>query len=416
APEGQFSIDATNPVSRITELKQAVQAMHANGLRVDMDVVYNHVSNADSFSENQIVPGYFFRTDATGAYTNASGCGNDVASERPMVRKFIVDSVKYWASQYHLDGFRFDLMGLMDITTINEIRAALTALDPTILVIGEGWNMGTLPEDQRATQANIQSLPGVGAFNDEFRDGVKGSVFDDKSQGYVNGNPMAWPDLRASITGQTQSADPMGTYKWSTLNAGQSVNYVEAHDNMTLWDKLLVSAGGTVAQRTAMDQQAAAMVFLSEGLPFMQAGQEFLRSKDGDANSYQSPDSVNAIRWQQRALQAPTLAFYKGVIAIRNAHPVFRMDSSNDIKANFKFLKTRESVLAWKLSAGSTGDKWKQTIVAFNPKIASYKLTIPKGTWQLVVSGSTAGVKTIKTLKNVSSIVVPAMSSIVIHQ
>lgn len=413
APEGQYSTDPTNPVSRITELKQAVAALHKNGLRVDMDVVYNHVANADSFSENQIVPGYFFRTDANGAYTNASGCGNDVASERPMVRKFIVDSVKYWATQYHLDGFRFDLMGLMDITTINAIRAAL---DPSVIIIGEGWDMGTLPSDQRATQANIQQLPGVGAFNDEFRDSTKGSVFDDKAQGYTNGNPMAWPDLRAGLTGQTMSADPLGTYKWSTLNAGQSVNYVEAHDNMTLWDKLAVSAGGTTAQRTKMDQQAGALVYLSEGLPFIQAGQEFLRSKDGDSNSYQSTDAVNAIRWKERALQGATLNFYKGVIAIRNQHPVFRMDSVNEINANFKFLKTRESVLAWKLSAGSTGDKWKATIVAFNPKPAAYKLTIPKGNWQVVLSGSTAGVKTIKVLKNATSITIPGLSSIVIHQ
>ena len=416
APEGQYSTDPTNPVSRITELKQAVQAMHANGLRVDMDVVYNHVSNADSFSENQIVPGYFFRTDATGAYTNASGCGNDVASERPMVRKFIVDSVKYWASQYHLDGFRFDLMGLMDITTINAIRSALNQIDPTILVIGEGWNMGTLPEDQRATQANIQQMPGVGAFNDEFRDGVKGSVFDDKSMGYVNGNPMAWPDLRASITGQTQSADPLGTYKWTTLNAGQSVNYVEAHDNLTLWDKLVVSAGGSHQALAQMDQQAAALVFLSEGLPFMQAGQEFLRSKDGDANSYQSSDAVNAIRWKERALQAQTLNFYKGVIAIRKAHPAFRMDDAATIGANMKILSTRQSVVAWKLTAGSTGDKWKTTIVAFNPKPAAYKLSVPKGNWQLVVSGTTAGLKTLKTFKGATSVSIPGMSAIVIHQ
>ena len=277
-PEGSYSSDPTKPTARITELKQAIQAMHDQKLRVNMDVVYNHVYIAGSFSEELIVPGYFFRTDDNGGLTNGSGCGNDVASERPMVRKFIVDSVKFWAGEYNLDGFRFDLMGLMDIQTINEVTAALKAIDPTIIVIGEGWNMGTLPADARANQINISKLNNVAHFNDQIRDGLKGSVFNATDIGWATGNTGSSADVMAGIVANTNYS-PAFLTKWLTTSPAQSVNYVESHDNLTLADKIAASVkGATPAKVTQLSQFTSSVVLLSQGVPFIQAGQEFLRS------------------------------------------------------------------------------------------------------------------------------------------
>ncbi len=247
-PEGSYSSDPTKPTARITELKQAIQAMHDLKLRVNMDVVYNHVYNAGAFSQESIVPGYWFRTDETGSLTNGTGVGNDTASERPMVRKFIVDSVKYWATEYNLDGFRFDLMGIHDIQTVNEITAALKAIDPTIIVIAEGWNMGTLPDDQKANQINIAKLNNVAMFNDQIRDGLKGSVFNATDTGWATGKISAAADVLAGIVGNTDYSAAFLT-KWTTTAPGQSVNYVESHDNLSLADKLTASVKGVITCR-----------------------------------------------------------------------------------------------------------------------------------------------------------------------
>lgn len=415
-PEGSYATNPSDPYNRIVELKSAVQSLHDHGLRVIMDVVYNHVSSADEFSMQQLVPGYFFRTEPDGSMANGTGCGNEVASERPMVRKFIVDSVKYWAKEYNLDGFRFDLMGILDTTTMNQIRAELDKIDPTILMIGEGWNMGdVLPANQKGDQVNASAMPGIGMFNDQIRDAVKGSVFDSGNKGYVQGNYSNIDGIRAGIVGETfYSRFVNGA--WTSSSPGQSVNYVEAHDNLTLWDKLAASMrGATVATRTKADELAAAVTFLSQGLPFMQAGQEFLRTKNGDGNSYNSGDSVNSLKWNQRATNMSVVNYYKGLIALRLGHKAFRMNTTTDVQNNLTFLNTTEPVIAYQLNGAAVGDSWNTIVVAHNPAGSAYKLTLPSsGSWQVVVTTAKAGVTTLATVTG-SSISVPARSTIVVH-
>ena len=415
-PEGSYSSDPTKPTARITELKRAIQSMHSVGLRVNMDVVYNHVYNASTFSQNLITPGYFFRTDDNGALTNGSGCGNDVATERPMVRKFIVDSVKYWASEYNLDGFRFDLMGLMDIKTINEVTAALKVIDPTIIVIGEGWEMGTLAKDLRASQTNISKLNNVAHFNDQIRDGLKGSVFKASDTGWATGKLSAVGDIKPGIVGNT-NYDPMFLNAWNTTSPTQSVNYVESHDNLTLADKLTASVKGISPTGIAqLSQFATSIAFLSQGVPFMQAGQEFLRSKNGDDNSYKSDDATNSLKWSTKLKYSATVNYYKGLIALRAAHPAFRMTTTAAMKANIKFFKGTDTLIAYSINGKAVGDKAKTIVVIHNADSANVTFTLPNAnTWNIVAKGSQIGTKTLQVLK-AGKVVVPGQSTMVLIQ
>ncbi len=416
-PEGSYSTNPSNPQTRITELKSAVQALHNDKLRVMMDVVYNHVFNASDFSEEKIVPGYFFRTNSDGTLTNGSGVGNDVASERPMVRKFIVDSVKYWASQYHFDGFRFDLMGLLDLTTMQEIRKALNAIDPTILIIGEGWDMGTLPDAIRANQKNIESLAGIAAFNDELRDGIKGSVFDSADPGYATGKVSQIGHVKVGIVGNIDYSSSVSG-NWTTNDPTQSVNYVESHDNLTLFDKLTASVkAATPAKIEALDRLSASIALLAQGVPFMQAGQEFLRSKNGDPNSYKSSDSVNSLKWNLRATNKSTVNYYKGLIALRKAHPVFRISTAALVRRDLVFLKEPNNVIAYSLNGNGLKDSWHTVVVAHNPNATATLISLPaKGDWKVVVQGASAGTKALATLKSVQSVKVQGQSTLVLEK
>ena len=416
-PEGSYSSNPSNPDTRISELKSAIQSLHDDKLRVMMDVVYNHVFNAADFSEEKIVPGYFFRTNADGTLSNGSGVGNDVASERPMVRKFIVDSVTYWASQYHVDGFRFDLMGLLDLTTMQQVRQALDKIDPSILIIGEGWDMGTLAAEDRANQKNIASLGGIGAFNDEIRDGIKGSVFDSADQGYATGKPSQIDHVKVGIVGNIDYSSGLAG-RWTTAQPGQSVNYVESHDNLTLFDKLSASVKGASPEKiAALDRLSSSIALLAQGVPFMQAGQEFLRSKNGDSNSYKSNDNVNSLKWNLRAKNASTVSYFKGLIALRKAHPSFRMSSSAQIRKGLVFLKEPNNVIAYSVNGNALRDSWKTVVVAHNPNSSSVKLTLPsKGDWKVVVQGAHAGSAVLATLKSTSSAVVTGLSTLVLEK
>jgi pullulanase len=416
-PEGSYSTNPHNPANRITELKTAVQALHGDKLRVMMDVVYNHVFNAADFSEGKIVPGYFFRTNSDGTLANGSGVGNDMASERPMVRKFIVDSVKYWASQYHFDGFRFDLMGLLDITTMQQIRKTLDAIDPSILIIGEGWDMGTLAATDRANQKNIANLTGIAAFNDELRDGIKGSVFDSTDQGYANGKVSQIGHVKVGIVGNINYGKGIEG-KWTTTDPTQSVNYVESHDNLTLFDKLTISVkGASPAKIESLDRFSASIALLAQGVPFMQAGQEFLRSKNGDSNSYKSDDSVNSLKWDLRTKNFTTLKYYKGLIALRLSHPAFRMSSATAVKNNLAFLKEPNNVIGFYLKGNSLKDSWKSIVVVHNPNASTVKIVLPsRADWKVVVRGANSGTRVLQVLKGAKSAMIQAQSTLVLEK
>ena len=416
APEGQYSSDPNNPVARVKELKTAVMAMHKAGLRVTMDVVYGHVASATEFSQQLIVPGYWFRRDANGNLTNGSGCGNDVATERPMVRKFIVDSMKYWTKEYKLDGFRVDQMGLWDVTTLNEVRAAVSSVEPKATIIGEGWTMGPSIGVPQGIQSQLVNMPGLGAFNDGIRNAVKGSP-DGSDPGFVNGNPYGTLNsVKAGVIGNTSTSKVV--VPWLTLDAGQSVNYAEAHDNLSLFDKLWLVNGGTSRSQVAkQSRQIASILFLSQGTPFIQAGQEFLRSKEGEPNSYNLPDSVNSLKWGERVKESVTVNYYKGLIALRKAHPAFRMNTPGSITANVKFLTAPNDTLAYSINGKAAGDKWATIIVISNPNSSTQKVTLPSvGDWNVVVQGDKAGVTTLATLKKTKTASVPANSTLVLYK
>lgn len=416
APEGQYSTDPTNPVSRVTELKTAIQALHKAGLRVTMDVVYGHVASATEFSEQLIVPGYWFRRDGAGVLTNGSGCGNDVATERPMVRKFIVDSMKYWTREYKLDGFRIDQMGLWDVETLNQVRAGVTSVEPTATIIGEAWSMGPAIGVPQGIQGQLVNMPGLGAFNDGIRNAVKGSPDGTSDGGFVNGNPSGTLGaVQAGVTGNTSETLVV---PWHTLDAGQSVNYAEAHDNMTLFDKLwAVNNGSSMATVSSQSRQIASLIMLAEGTPFIQAGQEFLRSKGGDPNSYNASDATNSLKWGERIAQAKTVAYYKGVIALRKAHKAFRMNTPAAINANLKFLNAPNDTLAYVINGKAAGDSWSSIVVISNPNGSAQKVTLPaKGNWVATVLGDKAGVATLATYKGTNKVTVAAHSTLVLHK
>lgn len=416
-PEGSYASDPSTPTTRIIELKSAIQSMHNQGLRVIMDVVYHHVYNAGSFSENLIVPGYFFRTDSSGDLTNGSGCGNDVADERSMVAKFVTDSFKYWATEYHMDGFRIDQMGQMSITTINQVRKDMTAINPSLLIYGEGWyGQSSLPATKAATQANIAQLPGVGAFNDQVRDGAKGSVFHATEKGFVSGLFNRSLDVSAGIVGQTSYNNVLAN-AWTTAFPGQAINYVESHDNATIFDKLTASMpGATPATILKLDQMTAAIVYLSQGVPFIQAGQEFLRTKGGNENSYNAGDDVNSLKWSTLPANIALNNYYKGLLAIRNAHPAFRLTTGSAINSNLAFLPTLSGGIAYSLNGKKSGDSWGSIVVAMNATTAPQSIALPSsGKWNVVVSGNSAGTKVLSVV-NGGKVSVPAQTTIVLEK
>ncbi len=415
-PEGSYSSDPTDPKARITELKSAIQALHGQGIRVIMDVVYNHVYDAGSFSQNKIVPGYWFRTDSDGHLTSASGCGNDSASERTMVRKFIVDSVKFWATEYNISGFRFDLMGLHDIKTMQEVRKELSKIDPTIIIIGEGWNMGTHTDAIRSNQRNIKKLDGIAVFNDQIRDGIKGSVFTSSDKGFATGAFSKKKSVMAGIVGNSDFSSGL-VPTFTTLNPTQSVNYVEAHDNNTLEDKLGLSlTTRDTALIASYHRLASSIPLLAQGIPFIHAGQEFQRSKGGDSNSYKSSDEVNSLKWNLVEENAITREYFKGLLKLRLEHPGFRMASTSQLKSNFAFINSPDEVIAYSIKGSAVKDSWGTIVVIHNAKESISTIELPqKADWNVVVEGTKAGTKTLRTIKATDAIEIGALSTIVLY-
>lgn len=402
-PEGSYAVSPYDGAVRIQEMKQMVLALHSRGIGVIMDVVFNHTYRRDDSNLQKIVPGYYYRSDETG-YTNGSGCGNEVASDRPMVQKLIVDSLIYWAKEYHIDGFRFDLMGVLDIDTMNVIAERLKEIRPDIYLYGEGWNGGpsSLAEEKRAFKASAKKMPGIGMFNDDIRDTIKGSVFYDDHLGFVNGGTHLENALRYGITGAVAHPqvdyDAYGSKPWAK-EPGQSINYVSCHDNYTLWDKLSVSCPeASEEKKKAMNRLCAAIVFTSQGVPFIQAGEEFLRSKPlpekkGFAeNSYNMPDAVNSIKWDNIHEYPDMIAYYKGLMALRKAHPVFRMQSEAEMTQNLCFLlDTPENVVAYLLKGKGADDTPENILVIFNGNDEEILYNLPEGKWKILVDDKTAG-------------------------
>ncbi len=390
-PEGSYSTDPYHGQVRVKELKQTVQALHQNGLSVIMDVVYNHVYETEGFCFNRIVPGYFSRPDS-----NGSGCGNDTASERPMVRKYIVESVKYWAEEYHIDGFRFDLVGLIDTQTVGEIMEAVHETCPNVVFYGEGWTMETHPvrDCLMTTQENAQLTPGFAFFSDTLRDALRGSVFYG-GPGFVSGAAGEEDTLRQCFRGMPQ---------WCPSPA-QSINYVSCHDNHTLFDRIALGAPkAKKMQLRRMNRLAAAICMTCQGIPFFQAGEEMLRSKplpDGgfEHNSYCSPDSLNSLKWDDlgKAEYQNTLRYYQGLIAFRKAHPVLRLQSPEQVAQCIRDVEALpEQVVGFHLLGQTAEDG--QLYVIFNASEEAVEVSLPEGTWQVCINAEKAGTKVLETV------------------
>lgn len=330
-PEGSYSTNPYSPKTRIEELKKLIKVIHNNGLGVIMDVVYNHMYDVDNSAFNKTSPGYYFRYDSNGNLADESGCGNAIASENPIVRKYIVDSVKYWATEYKIDGFRFDLMGLLDVETMQEIRKELDKINPSIIIIGEGWNMGfTLKDQDKAIPQNASKLKGIGFFNDIIRDSIRGNAFIENDKGFVSGDSMKTLDVLKGIRGEFVEAEP-----------SQIVNYVECHDNHTLFDKLKLTENNE-DQVKYMQRLATSIVLLSQGIPFLHCGQEFLRTKQGVENSYNKNDSINKVDWTRVKDNIDTVNYVKGLIELRKKYPHFRLKSLEEIKTKLKVIRANE--------------------------------------------------------------------------
>ncbi len=395
APEGSYATNAYDGRVRIKEFKQMVQALHANGIRVIFDVVYNHTANRES-AFNYFVPGYFYRHNADGSYSDATGCGNETASEKAMMRQFMVSSVRYWATEYHLDGFRFDLMGVHDIETMNEISAALHKIDPTIFIYGEGWTAGNspLPENVRAVKKNTYLLNKIAAFSDDLRDALRGPFGNVHEKGFVSGAKGTSESVKFGIVASTQH--PQIEYNKVAYSKApwaaepyQTISYVSCHDDNTLFDRLAIAnPAATEAELIKMDKLSQTIVLTAQGVSFLQSGAELLRTKKGVANSYNSPDSINEIDWSRKSTYKKVFDYYKYMVALRKQHPAFRMSSTNMIQHHLKFMDTGDSLLvAYQINDHANNDKWKDILVLLNGNPADKNVPLPAGNWILVIDG-----------------------------
>lgn len=411
-PEGSYSTNPYEPTVRITELKQMIQTLHDNNLRVVMDVVYNHMYSAAESNFHKLVPGYYYRYNEDGSLANGTGVGNDTASERKMMRKFMIDSVVYWAKEYNLDGFRFDLMGIHDVETMNAIRKAVHQIDPSIILHGEGWDLNTpLAPELKANQKNAEKMNGIAHFNDDIRDGLKGSVFGDKDNGFVNGMQNMEERIKKGITAGLDYDKKVSTYQ----DPEQVLTYVEAHDNHTLWDKLeLTNPGDSEEVRKQMHKLSSSIILTSQGVPFLHAGQEFMRTKYGDHNSYKSPDSINQMDWVRRAAFDKEVEYMKGLIELRNKYSAFRMTTAEQIKKHVTFMDAPKNVVAYTIDSKENGNKNEYFVVAHNANREAMEINLPsKGPWKVLVDGEHAGSKVLYVFHD-NKMKVPALSSFVL--
>ena len=435
-PEGGYSTDPYKPEVRIREFKEMVKALHDAGIRVILDVVYNHTYDIEHSNFQRTYPDYYYRftvnsLQLTDDYSNGSGCGNETASEKPMMRKFMIESVKYWINEYHIDGLRFDLMGCHDIETMNQIRKAIDEIDPSIFTYGEGWSAGAcaLPNEQLGMKANIPQMPGIAAFSDEIRDALRGPFDDDTKTGWIGtgirilksseqailkeslkfGIAGAIDHPQVDITKVNYSKAP-----WA-LEPTQMMSYVSCHDDMCLVDRLKASLPGiSEAELIRLDLLAQTAVFTSQGVPFILSGEELLRTKLGVHNSFESPDSINHLNWGNKTKYPQVFDYYKSLIALRKNHPAFRLGNADLVRKHLEFIDTPEKIVAFRLKNYAGRDDWRNIIVILNASKADTEITIPEGHYTIVCCDGQINEQGLGTL-NGSKAIVDAQSALILH-
>lgn len=423
-PEGSYSFDAEQPTRRILEFKQMVQALHKAGIRVILDVVYNHTFDIEGGNFDRTFPKAYYRYTADGKPSNGSGCGNETASEKPLMRQFMLESMKYWVNEYHIDGFRVDLMGIHDIETMNLIRKELTAIDPNIFIYGEGWTAGTCayPTEKLALKAHIKQMPGIAAFSDELRDALRGPFSDDKQAAFLGGLAGFEESIKAGITGMI--AHPQIDYTkvnytkepWANQPT-QMISYVSCHDDMCLVDRLKASIPEVAYDMDALirlNLLAQTAVFTSQGIPFMLSGEEMLRDKKGVHNSYNSPDEINHLDWNNLKKYPQVFAYYKGLIQMRKAHPAFRLGSAELVRKHLEFLPTQDCLVAFRLKNHAGGDKWNDIYVVLNGSSNLQSINIPKGKYTIVANNGVIDEAGIGQMEG-GEVMIDAQNALILH-
>ena len=426
-PEGGYSTDPYRPDTRIREFKQMVQALHKAGIRVILDVVYNHTYDIDHSNFQRTYPDYYYRKVTTtpdasaSGYSNGSGCGNETASEQPMMRRFMLESVKYWINEYHIDGFRFDLMGIHDIETMNQIRRMVDDIDPTIFIYGEGWSAGSCayPNELLGMKANISKMSDIAAFSDEIRDALRGPFSDDTKPGWLGGVPEE-ESLKFGIVGairhpQVKMKKVNYSEKPWAQEPIQMISYVSCHDDMCLVDRLKASISNiTEDELIRLDLLAQTAVFTSQGVPFMLSGEELLRTKQGVHNSFESPDSINHLDWANKTKYPQVFEYYKNLIALRRHHPAFRLGSADLVRRHLEFLDAPKGVVAFRLKNYAGRDDWRNIIVILNASKKAQQLVIPASSYTVVCRDGVINENGIGTLSGTSAVVSP-QSALILH-
>ena len=431
-PEGGYSTDPYAPEVRIREFKQMVQALHKAGIAVILDVVYNHTYDIEHSNFQKTYPDYYYRKNADGTYSNGSGCGNETASEQPMMRRFIIESVKYWINEYHIDGFRFDLMGCHDIETMNAIRKAVDEIDPTIFIYGEGWSAGqcALPTEELGVKANITKMPRIAAFSDEIRDALRGPFDDDAKAGWLGSGIRIFgssdlagfkESMKFGIAGAIahpqvdMSKVNYSKEPWAT-EPTQMISYVSCHDDMCLFDRLKTSLPGVSKDELIrLDLLAQTAVFTSQGVPFMLSGEELLRTKQGVHNSFESPDSINHLDWSNKEKYPQVFNYYKNLIAMRKNHQAFRLGSASLVRENLEFLDMPEKIVAYRVNGAAVNDSWRNIIVILNASRADTEVNIPEGNYTIVCCDGVINENGLGNLQG-SKVIVDAQSALIIHE
>lgn len=422
-PEGSYSTNPYDPATRIREFKQMVQALHKAGIRVILDVVYNHTFDIKGSNFQRTWPDYYYRKTADGKYSNGSGCGNETASERPLMRRFMLESVKYWIDEYHIDGFRFDLMGIHDIETMNLIRAEVNRIDPTIYIYGEGWSAGTCayPQDKLAMKANMKQVAGVGAFSDEMRDALRGPFSDDHKGAFLAGIPGNEESIKFGIVGAINHPEvDMSKVNYSKTpwanDPIQMISYVSCHDDMCLTDRLRASIPGiSTEELIRLDLLAQTAVFTSQGVPFILCGEEMLRDKKGVHNSYNSPDDVNHLDWNNLKKYPEVFDYYKGLISLRRNHPAFRLATAEAVKSHLEFLPVQPCMVGFVLKNNAGGDQWNNITVVLNGNKTAQTVQLPQGKYTVVCRDGVINENGIGTVDG-GIVTVQPQSALILHQ